>query len=130
MKKISDKGRRILRMIYQGLGAAAVSLVFQACYGTPMDMEITIRGEVRSEKENKPIPEIQVSVENLSSRYSTSTDIDGAFYIGVPERDSYELTFKDNDGPANGGDFVTGTKTISYNEASVPLKITLKLDAE
>ena len=125
MKKISDKGRRILRMIYRGLGAAAVSLVFQACYGTPPDREITIQGTVRSPA-NNPIPDIKVSVENLSSQYSTSTNDEGNFYIGVPERDSYELTFEDTDGPANGGDFVTlKKKKILYNEAGARLNITL-----
>ena len=37
MKKLSEKSRKILRKIYLVLGVAAISLVFQACYGMPMD---------------------------------------------------------------------------------------------
>ena len=122
MKKLSDKGRRILRMIYQGFGATAVSLLFQACYGTPMDMEITIKGVVRS-PEDEPIPGIQVSVKDLSSQYLTNSD--GSFYIGVPEQNLYELTFEDVDGPANGF-YKTLEKTITMNEAGSSLTVQLE----
>jgi len=51
MIKLSDKSRRVLRRIYQGLGAATISLLFQACYGTPIDDDsFTISGTVSSKK--------------------------------------------------------------------------------
>jgi len=37
MKTISEKSRKLLRRIFMVLGVAAISLVFQACYGMPMD---------------------------------------------------------------------------------------------
>ena len=37
MKKLSEKGRKLLRKIYLTLGAAVVSMLFVACYGMPMD---------------------------------------------------------------------------------------------
>jgi len=37
MLKLSDKRRKWLRKFYQFFGVAAVSLIFQACYGMPMD---------------------------------------------------------------------------------------------
>jgi len=37
MKKISEKSRKILRKIYMVLGAAAISVLFAACYGMPID---------------------------------------------------------------------------------------------
>jgi len=37
MKRMEEKSRRWLRKIYQILGVTAISLLFQACYGMPMD---------------------------------------------------------------------------------------------
>jgi len=37
MKKPSEKGRVFLRKIYRILGVSAIALIFQACYGMPMD---------------------------------------------------------------------------------------------
>jgi len=37
MKKISEKGRKIIRKICMLLGASAISMLFAACYGMPMD---------------------------------------------------------------------------------------------
>jgi len=39
MKKFSEKSRKFLRNIYRILGVTAISLVFQACYGMPMDWD-------------------------------------------------------------------------------------------
>jgi len=35
MKKISEKSRNLFRKFFIFLGVAAISLVFQACYGPP-----------------------------------------------------------------------------------------------
>jgi len=37
MKMFVEKGRKVLRKIYLLLGAAAISMLFAACYGMPMD---------------------------------------------------------------------------------------------
>ena len=37
MNKFSEKSRKVLRKFFLFFGVAAVSLVFQACYGMPMD---------------------------------------------------------------------------------------------
>jgi hypothetical protein len=37
MIKVSEKCRKILRKIYIVLGASAISVLFAACYGMPMD---------------------------------------------------------------------------------------------
>ena len=37
MKRVSEKGRKLLRNVLLTLGAGAVSLIFAACYGTPPD---------------------------------------------------------------------------------------------
>jgi len=37
MKNILGNGRKLLRKLFLFLGVAAISLVFQACYGSPPD---------------------------------------------------------------------------------------------
>jgi len=37
MRNILGSGRKLLRKLFLFLGVAAISLVFQACYGMPMD---------------------------------------------------------------------------------------------
>ena len=37
MKKITNMGRKVLRKIFLALGATTISMLFAACYGTPMD---------------------------------------------------------------------------------------------
>ena len=37
MKKLSEKSRKILRKIYMIFGATAITMLFAACYGMPMD---------------------------------------------------------------------------------------------
>jgi len=37
MKKISEKSRKFFRKICIFLGASAISMMFAACYGMPMD---------------------------------------------------------------------------------------------
>jgi hypothetical protein len=124
MVKLSEKSRRVLRRIYQGFGAAAVSILFQACYGMPMDGDVTIGGIVKSKSNsNVPIPGIKVSVENLS--ISTLTNGDGIFFIDVPERNSYKLQFDDIDGPENGS-YKTKTERFSLSEAKASLDIQLE----
>ena len=121
MVKLSEKSRRVLRRIYQGLGAATISILFQACYGVPMDDNVTISGVVNS-KTNAPIPGIKVSVTHLTpSRY---TNEDGIFNIFAPRLDSYELLFEDIDGPKNGS-YKTFKKTYKLSDTETTLQIQL-----
>jgi putative lipoprotein (rSAM/lipoprotein system) len=121
MIKLSDKGRRVLRRIYQGLGAATVSLLFQACYGTPIDNDsVTIQGKVSS-KTDIPIPGIKVSVEHFSSDL---TNENGNFNIYVYGQTSYELQFEDIDGPLNGS-YKPLKKTINIIDADSPVNVQL-----
>ena len=39
MKTVAEKSRKLLRKVFMVLGVAAISLVFQACYGMPMDWD-------------------------------------------------------------------------------------------
>jgi len=89
MVKLSERSRKVLRKIYQGLGAATISLLFHACYGMPIDSpvmygpgpdkgdDVSLHGIVHSVK--APIPGIQVSVRDLNQ--IVFTDNGGAFTI-------------------------------------------------
>jgi putative lipoprotein (rSAM/lipoprotein system) len=137
MKKLSEKSRKILRMIYQGLGAATVSLLFQACYGMPLDYtgtadmygmppdwenDVTIHGVVRSKTE-APVPGIKVSIKDLASQ--DLTDSQGNFYVYGPRQESYKLKFEDVDAAENGS-FKTLKKKIFLDETGMYLYIYLE----
>jgi putative lipoprotein (rSAM/lipoprotein system) len=132
MKKLSEKSRRVLRRIYLGLGAATVSLLFQACYGMPIDTPaeygmphdryVSISGVVRS-KANAPIRGIKVSVKDSSSPHFTDTG--GNFSIYMPQQESYKLKFEDIDGPENGGYFKTLKKKIDLDDTGTYMDIYL-----
>ena len=93
MRKISKKGRKLLRAIYLTLGAGVVSVVFQACYGSPPP---TVRGQVLSERTKEPISGIKVSPD-YSSNYYALTDSKGNFRIYVTKEASHVLNFEDTD---------------------------------
>ena len=129
MKKISGKGRRLLRKIYTGLGLTSVALVFQACYGTPQSngYDVLIRGTVKSSgADQSPVPGIKVSTEESLNDYEL-TDTDGKFQFYVPTEDSYLIKFEDIDGPEN-GEYSPQTLPVSLNEAKNGIDI--RLDAK
>jgi len=143
MTTFSEKRRKLLRMICQGLGATSAFGMFQACstkpaygpppvpapaYGPPPVSEyeayrgagndVQIHGTVFSESAKEPIPGIKVSVKGLFS--TAYTDDDGIFSIYVPEQDLYKLKFEDAD-----GFFPLQKKKITLAETGVPLEIYL-----
>lgn len=117
-EKITDKGRRLLRKIYTCVGAAAVSVLFQACYGPFMDDysdEVRISGNVRCKETSTPIPGIDISVQqdDFFSRVRTSKD--GNFNFMVPRGlCTFEIT--DVDEEYNGGFFRSETKEVDLTD--------------
>jgi hypothetical protein len=133
MIRLSEKSRRVLRAIYRGLGVTAVSFVFQACYGMPLDEgdEVLIYGSVQSQKDNTPIPGIKVSV--ADSDYYDFTDSNGDFSLFLLMQDRYTVTFEDVDGPQNGGLFKPHTENIpriKFGTNSAKLNVDLEEDTE
>ena len=129
MIKLSEKSRRVLRAIYRGLGVTAVSFVFQACYGVPLDEgdEVFIYGSVKSQKTNAPIPGIKVSV--ADNDYYYFTDSSGAYSIFLPRQAGYTVIFEDVDGPQNGGSFQQHTVNIPhFTESYAFLNVDLEED--
>jgi hypothetical protein len=105
--------RRVLRKVWMGLGGAAVTLLFQACYGMPADTgeDYPISGRVLSKTTSQPIPGIKVTVKELS--ITDQTDSDGSFWLHLPFNGDCELVFEDVDGEENGGVFVSETIPVA-----------------
>jgi putative lipoprotein (rSAM/lipoprotein system) len=140
MKKLSKKGRRILRTILQGLGTLVMTFSFHGCrfhsnrfvdmYGMPMPEygpgpgwdDVAIYGTVKTKAE-APVPGIKVTVKDLPSY--TLTGPDGTFYVYVPEMESYKLKFEDIDGIDNGS-FKTLKKKIALSDTDTSLDICLE----
>jgi len=127
MIKLSEKGRKILRAIYSGVGTAAVSLAFGACnwlmmpvmygmppgggaYGMPPEYgmppyeqeDIYLRGIVKSKKTGSPITNISVWIKDVTNYYTINTWTDGSFDSYMPIKDNYTIIFTDIDGDENG----------------------------
>jgi hypothetical protein len=124
MINVSEKGRKLLRLVYRGLGLGAAALTLNSCfwaeYGMPVEYgpgpdynrDVIISGVVHDKKTCNPIPDIRVSVKDLDSRYYTGKD--GCFYIYVPEQESYKLKFVD----------VSGGKKGSYQIKKMKISLT------
>ncbi|MCL2434526.1 MAG: hypothetical protein FWD09_00110 [Lentimicrobiaceae bacterium] len=108
----------MLRTIFGCISFTAVAFVFQACYGTPQDMDfldVRITGTVKSKTTDLPIEGIKVSIKDLPYDYGL-TDTTGVFdfYAYLPnyvhrvndsvvyKPDSLKIQFLDIDGIENG----------------------------
>jgi hypothetical protein len=120
--------RKILRKIYTGLGLTTVSLVFQACYGTPqtMGLDVLVRGVVKSEKTNKPIEGIKVSAKGLYQH--ELTDSAGKFQFYVPQEEICVIQLEDIDGTENGS-YSPMELSVDLSKDKIDLDILLN-DAE
>jgi len=131
MIKLSEKGRRILRAIYRGLGVTAVTLVFHSCdssgnvssgwaaYGMPptppeRQEEVVIHGSIISKETREPIPRIYIGIDEFTYSFAR---FDGQFYIYAPKQDNYEIIFTDIDYTENGGLFKPHKITLTMEEA-------------
>ena len=131
MIKLSEKSRRVLRAIYRGLGATAVTLGIQACdplilpgapeYGMPPGYpydrgDLLIFGYVKSQKTGEPIKGISTWVKGVTNYYADYTNYFGRFYFYVPKKDDYTIIFTDVDGVENGGSYKQHTINRTWEQ--------------
>lgn len=113
------------RKLLGGLSLTSALFIFQACYGTPQDMglDVFIEGRVKSEKTDKPVKGIKVSVvDKLQYEF---TDEEGKFSLYTETAGSYELKFEDIDAGQNG--IFVGKDTLLTNiDKRAYLDITLE----
>lgn len=94
--------KNLIHKILGGISLTSVLFVFQACYGTPQDMEQDnqFEGVVKSKVTGNVIRGIKVST-NFEGR-QVYTNENGEFSIFLPLADQYKLTFSDVDSSQNG----------------------------
>lgn len=100
--KNDNMKRNWIRTIIGGLSFTSALFIFQACYGTPQDLEhdLLVEGLVKSKTSGLPIKGIKVSVaENIQFQL---TDEKGnfSFYTGLQE--NLKIQFEDVDLTQNG----------------------------
>jgi len=148
MIKLSEKGRKILRALYRGVGTAAVSLTFGACnwlispvmygmppggceYGMPPyeQEDIYLRGIVKTKKTGSPITNISVWIKDVTNYYTITTWTNGSFDIYLPKMDNYTIIFTDIDGDENGS-YKTLTISLTREEIEALPESTLIVELE
>ena len=122
--KMIDKKRNILRWVYGILSMSTALFIFQACYGSPHDMEqdLHIQGLVKSKTTNAAIAGIKVSIEN--QQHYEITDSLGKFSIYTLQQSDYKLKFEDIDSTKN-GEFLPKDTVIKYDDRHTYLTISL-----
>lgn len=107
---------RLIQKLLGFFSISAVLFVFQACYGTPQDLEadVMIEGSVKNKTNLTPIPGLKVNVTNTNQ--STYTLSDGTFTIYVPALDTFHIQITDEDGNTNGAFKVFDTAVSPQNQ--------------
>jgi hypothetical protein len=128
MGKILKKFRIILRNVYVALGAAVMPVSVYAGYGQPQpdlsSYTLPVEGRVVSEETGEPVAGIRVLFLYVPYAFA-NTGGDGRFLIYVPEEDSYNVWFSDEDGFENDGFFSVKNMTIPRDEIGDPLAVSL-----
>ena len=117
------------RNLAKGLSLTSMLFIFQACYGSPQDMDpdVHISGIVLSDTTENPIPNIKVKLINKESGMiqNQQTDENGEFSIYTGSSSSYELNFADIDSTENNV-YIEKDTIISNVGENVYLKISLE----
>lgn len=100
------------RKLIGGLSFTSALFIFQACYGTPQDMEpdVQLEGKVVSRTSGLPVKGIRVTLDLLDQ--IDTTDENGNFSIYTQFANSYKLIFEDVDSELNGS-YLTHDTIIS-----------------
>jgi len=113
------------RKLIGGLSFTSMMFIFQACYGTPQDLQydVLVEGQVKSKTSGLPVKDIKVSP-SRSTQYQR-TDADGKFSFYTLTDGSLELLFEDTDSGQNGGYFKDKDTvlTSAYNKVWVDIKL-------
>jgi len=109
---LSEKSRRLLKMVCRGVGVSAIAFSLNGCmYGPPPDRpeygpgpdymsDVCITGVIHDQNTYASIPGIKVSVQGQDAHAFSYGS--GYFSVFVPVQETYQLKFEDVDGPANG----------------------------
>lgn len=107
-----------------GLSFSSMMFIFQACYGTPQDLQydVLVEGQVKSKTTGQPIKGIKVSP-TIGTQYQQTDDI-GKFSFYTQTDGSLGLRFEDIDSEENGAFQAKDTiLTGVYNKVWVDIKL-------
>jgi len=107
-----------------GLSFSSMMFIFQACYGTPQDLQydVLVEGQVKSKTTGQPIKGIKVSP-TTETQYQ-QTDDAGKFSFYTQTDGSLGLRFEDIDSEVNGAFQAKDTiLTDVYNKIWVDIKL-------
>jgi hypothetical protein len=116
--------RNWIRTIIGGLSFTSALFIFQACYGTPQDLQndILLEGQVKSKSSGLPIKGIRVLVPDVMQSQLTDENGNFSFYTGA--RENLKIQFEDVDLTQNGSYAIQDT-VINPVSQKVFLNITL-----
>jgi len=113
-----------IRKLIGGLSFGSALFIFQACYGTPQDMnpDMLIEGTVKSAASGLPVKGIKVSVPDFGG--SQITGADGKYSLWTMFTDSTRVSFEDTDLSADGA-FLKKDTLIAVPQERVQLNVML-----
>lgn len=113
-----------IRKLIGGLSFGSALFIFQACYGTPQDLEfdMLIEGTVKSTATGLPVKGIKVSVPESGS--SQITGEDGKYSLYTMFTDSTRISFEDTDLNVDGA-FLKKDTLIAVPQERVQLNVML-----
>ena len=111
-----------LRNLIGGLSFTSALFIFQACYGTPQDLQndLFLSGRVTAGKTGLPIKGIKVSVAE-NNRYEF-TDSEGRFSFYTEILDKLTMLFEDTDSDVN-GNFLNKDTVINKPSGQIFLEV-------
>lgn len=115
----------ILRKVLGGFSFASALFMFQACYGTPQDInaDILIEGRVKSAKTGIPVEGIKVS--SIDPNQYQFSDPEGKFSFYTLRGSNKSIHFEDIDSTENGS-FVSKDTTLTDLNDHIYLDIELE----
>lgn len=115
----------LLRKILGGLSFTSALFMFQACYGTPQDLnvDVLIEGRLTSDKTGYPVKGIKIS--NADGLLYQFSDPDGKFSFYTDPYSNKKLHFEDVDSTENGS-FLSKDTVPQFNNNYVFLNIELE----
>ena len=116
--------RNWIRTIIGGLSFTSALFIFQACYGTPQDLQndLLLEGQVKSKASGLPIKGIKVSVPDFMQ--SQLTDENGSFSFYTGAKQNLKVQFDDVD-VAQNGSYAQKDTMINPVSPKIFLNITL-----
>lgn len=117
--------RNWIRSIIGGLSFTSALFIFQACYGTPQDLQhdVLVQGQVKSKTSGLPIEGVRISIADIRQFDYSNEEGEFSFYTGWI--DHITIRFSDVDSTQNGS-FVDRDTVLTNIRDNVYLDIEME----